>query len=270
VRRLRILVLGALLGAGLLHCELAKSGLSSDPPEATSSADAGGGEESSPIQTPDAALDQIPADTGVDASGTLTAGQATDGGPGLGALAPADAGTVFDPVDAAPPLVGRWNIDGPTYEGIDYPGTWIAAPVPGICGPSSYTTASALHGTNDAPLFAGEAFGNPATCSVGSDLPAGKYRVSLLFAENYFGDGCPGGGGIGSRVFDIVIEGTTVLSNFDVFAASGGCLASTTSKAGVPVEETFDVVVADGTIDISLPAAVNNGKISALQVFGPL
>jgi hypothetical protein len=265
------LVLGVLTGAGLLHCELAKSGLSSDPPGVASSVDAGGGGESTAPEAPDATTDQGVADSGgSDAMGAPGEGQATEGGGGLGALAPADAGTVVDPIDAALALVGSWNIDGPTFVGIDHPGTWVASPVPGICGPSSYSTTTALHGTNDAPLFAGEAFGNPATCRVGSELAAGTYRVNLLFAETYFGDGCPGGGGIGSRVFDIVIEGTTVLSNFDIFAASGGCLASTTSDAGVPVEETFDVVVTDGTIDISLPATVNNGKISALQVFGPL
>jgi hypothetical protein len=61
-----------------------------------------------------------------------------------------------------------------------------------------------------------------------------------------------------------------VLRNFDVFAASGGCLASTTSDAGAPVAKTFDIPVSDGTLDISLPASVDSGKLSALEVLGPL
>ena len=32
----------------------------------------------------------------------------------------------------------------------------------------------------------------------------------------------------------------------------------------------FDVMVSDGTLDISLPATHNRAKISALEVFGPL
>ena len=71
-------------------------------------------------------------------------------------------------------------------------------------------------------------------------------------------------------MFDIVLEGTTVLRNFDIFAESGGCLASTTSNSGVPVVKTFDVTVSDGTLNISLPATNNRAKISALEVFGPL
>ena len=142
--------------------------------------------------------------------------------------------------------------------------------MPGICGPNHYEATSSLHGTNDAPLFEGEAYGNPATCTVGSELAPGTYRVTLLFAEIYWGDGCPGGGGVGSRVFDVVLEGATVLSDFDILAASGGCLASTTSEAGAPIAKTFDVAVTDGAIDIQLPASVDNGKLSALEVRGPL
>ncbi len=143
--------------------------------------------------------------------------------------------------------------------------------MPTACGPNHYENGP-IHGTNDPGLFAGEAWGNPLTCSIGGGaLAKGTYRVRLYFAEIYFGPGCPAGGaGTGARVFSIALEGATVLSNLDVFAASGGCLASTTSTAGRPVVQTFDVLVSDGTLDLVGTATKNNAKISAIEVFGPL
>lgn len=173
--------------------------------------------------------------------------------------------------EVAPPLVVRLNINGPTHVGVDYAGTWTAAPVPdGGCGPSAYTAESPLSNTNDAPLFVGEAYGSPLVCTVGEGLAPGTYRVVLYFAEVYWGPGCPGGGGVGSRVFDVLLEGKTVLSSFDVFAVSGGCMASTTSDAGTPIVRSFDIAIEDGRLDIEMPATADNGKLSALELFGPL
>ena len=182
-----------------------------------------------------------------------------------------DAGDAAEAGDAsAPPLLFRLAVNGPAHQGVDYPGAWAASPVPGVCGPQAYANPAPLHGTRDAPLFQGEAFGNPAVCALGGSLAVGFYRVRLYFAEVYFGAGCPGGGGVGSRVFDIVLEGSTVLTNFDVLAASGGCLASPSTDAGAPVVRSFDVFVADGTINLALPSTRDNGKVSAIEVFGPL
>jgi Malectin domain len=237
------------LAFGLTGCALDLHGLSEVPGDASS--DAAHVSSGTTNAASDAARPHD-ADLGEDAPIAVVDG---DGGP--------------DPA-GDPPLLARLAIDGPTYVGVDYAGTWTASPVPGTCGPYAYQAAASLHGTPDAPLFVGEAYGNPMTCSVGAGLAPGTYRVRLYFAETYWGPGCPGGGGIGSRVFDIVLEGTTVLRNFDVFAASGGCLASTTSDAGVPIARTFDIPVSDGTLDISLPASADNAKLSALEVFGPL
>lgn len=48
------------------------------------------------------------------------------------------------------------------------------------------------------------------------NLSAGKsYTVRLHFAEYYYNAG-------GSRIFNVLINGNQVLSNFDIFAAAGG------------------------------------------------
>ncbi len=162
------------------------------------------------------------------------------------------------PRDASPPVEIRTNVGGPAHEGIDYPGSWVV----GSCSPNSYTTAGAIMNTADDALFYTHAWGNPLLCTVGSELPVGNYRLRLYFAEVYFGDGCAAGGiGVGSRVFDIELEGITVKSNVDVFALAGCAL-----KDGRPLVETFDLMIADGSLDIRMPATANNGMVSAIEL----
>jgi hypothetical protein len=158
------------------------------------------------------------------------------------------------------------NVNGPALVGRDYPGAWTADRGPGgVCGPSHFENPSSIHGTVDGALFHGEMFGNPLRCVVGG-LPPATYDVGLYFAEIFFGPGCPGGGvGIGSRVFDIYIENTRVLSGFDIFK-EGGCAASTSNSTGHPVVKHFTMPITDGTLDLSMPASVNNGNITAIEL----
>jgi hypothetical protein len=187
------------------------------------------------------------------------AGPAQDGG--------ADSGT-----DAGSPdrLVRRINVQGPVHEGIDYQGLWAADPGGslGVCGPNAFhlPPTTEIHGTEDDPLFRGEVWGDPVSCVVGGgDLPVGRYEVRLYFAEIYFGEGCAGSGGTGTRVFDVVLEGATVETDIDLYEQAG-CAASVTESTGHPVVKTYRVRIVDGTLDIRLPASANNGKISAIEV----
>ena len=75
--------------------------------------------------------------------------------------------------------------------------------------------------------------------------------MKLKFAEIYFG-------GAGQRVFNIVINGTTVQPNFDVVAAAGGPF--------IAIDKTYPVNVTAGQITISLVSVVENPKISAIEI----
>lgn len=77
-----------------------------------------------------------------------------------------------------------------------------------------------IAGTEDSELYHGERFGN-LTYSIPVAQP-GSYRLTLYFAEGWFGPRRPGGGGLGSRVFDILCNGVTVKRNFDIFKEAGG------------------------------------------------
>ncbi len=53
------------------------------------------------------------------------------------------------------------------------------------------------------------------TYTIPNLTPNSAYKVRLHFAELAFGSP-------GQRIFNVAINGTTVLSNFDIFVAAGG------------------------------------------------
>jgi hypothetical protein len=199
---------------------------------------------------PDAAVDVQPIDAAIDRA------------PDLRPVDPPRDG----PVDTRPPVAMRININGPRHVGVDFPGVWTADPGEGgVCRPTNFEVDNAINGTRDDSLFQGEVYGSPVICSVGRSLPRGLYQVNLYFAEIYWGPGCPGGGpGPGARIFDIALEGTTVLSNLDLFR-EGRCVASPNGM-GMPVIKRFMVNINDGTLDIRLNARVDNANITAIEL----
>jgi hypothetical protein len=62
----------------------------------------------------------------------------------------------------------------------------------------------------------------------------------------------------GQRKFDVALEGTTVLDDFDVFAAAGG--------KNVALDRSFTTTVADGTLDLAFTTVVNGATVSAIEV----
>ncbi|MBP8250748.1 MAG: PQQ-dependent sugar dehydrogenase [Herpetosiphon sp.] len=93
----------------------------------------------------------------------------------------------------------------------------------------------------------------------------GKYYVRLHFAEIYWGLS-PQGGGVGSRKFNVTLEGNTVLTNFDIFAEAGGSFRAIT--------KTFSLDVNDGQLNINFlanqPGNVDQAKVSGIEVWGPV
>lgn len=165
----------------------------------------------------------------------------------------------------------RVNVFGGSHVGIDFPGTWAAES--GECNGNGYTVAGEVTGTQDDPLFNDYRFsdlGVPMQCDVGAAIPGGDYEVTLLFGEVFNGQGCEGGGGVGSRSFDILIEGQERESAFDPYA-EGGCCSSAATSPGQPVVRTFTQSVSDGTVSLEFaPAAGTYAMISAIQIRGPL
>ncbi|HVZ80896.1 MAG TPA: malectin domain-containing carbohydrate-binding protein, partial [bacterium] len=72
-------------------------------------------------------------------------------------------------------------------------------------------------GTNDPTLYATQRYG---TFSYSFNVPAGTYQLTLKLAETYSGNSSAG-----ARVFSVAVNGTTVVSNLDLFAEVGSNVA---------------------------------------------
>ncbi len=129
----------------------------------------------------------------------------------------------------------------------------------GFSGGSAYSTASAIDTsavTNPAPqaVYQTERFG-VFTYTLGSLSPGSAYTVRLHFAEIYFT-------GPNLRQFNVAVNGTSVLTNFDIFAAAGG-----KNKA---IVQTFSATAdASGKITIVFTTGAHDSpKVSGLEISG--
>jgi hypothetical protein len=127
-------------------------------------------------------------------------------------------------------------------------------------GTYSYTTGTAVSTagvTNPAPAAVYQSqrtavTGFPITYTLPGLTAGSAYTVRLHFAELYFK-------AAGQRVFNVAINGASVLANFDVYKASGGAFRA--------VVESFSASAnAAGQIVITLTAVTNNPIINGLEV----
>ncbi len=110
---------------------------------------------------------------------------------------------------------------------------------------------------DDPELLRGERFGN---LSYVIPVPPGRYGVTLYFAEAWFGPGNFAGGGVGSRVFDIVCNGVALRRGFDIFKeARGSYRAVVFPIHGLEPDS-------QGKLSISLLPVRNYASLNALEV----
>ena len=109
----------------------------------------------------------------------------------------------------------------------------------------------------DPELLDGERYGN-VTYQI--PVPAGRYGVIMYFAEAWFGPGQGVGGGVGSRVFDILCNGVALRRGFDIFKEAHG-----SDKALVLPIHGLEPD-AQGKLTISLQPVRNYASINALEV----
>ncbi len=116
-----------------------------------------------------------------------------------------------------------------------------------------------IYGTTYDELYMTERASDNDLAMFSYNIPVlqGDYTVCLHFAEIYWN--CPGGqpGGDSSRIFNVDIEGSRVLGNYDIIA-DVGCRTAVVKK--------YDVTVTDDTLNIIFKPTVNRPKISAIEV----
>jgi malectin (di-glucose binding ER protein) len=96
-------------------------------------------------------------------------------------------------------------------------------------------------------LYQSERYGIPSF-AYRFTVPNGTHRVTLKFAEIFFTQA-------GQRVFNVAINGQSVLTNFDIVAQAGAAFTA--------VDRQVNVNVTDGQIRIDFSGVVSNAKVSA-------
>jgi hypothetical protein len=122
---------------------------------------------------------------------------------------------------------------------------------------------TAVQNTADDALYTTERSSVSDTTGFSYALPVtnGTYTVRLHFAEIWFVGGSgrePSGSG--QRVFDVQIEGATVLDNFDITASVGHAAATVRTFEGI--------TVSDGALNLNFPpATADRPTIEAIEVW---
>jgi len=105
--------------------------------------------------------------------------------------------------------------------------------------------------TNDPRIFQTEHY---SMTGFVAEVPNGKYTVRLHFAETY-----PEIATDGPRVFDVTIQGKSVLPGLDVSKAAGAVQKAL-------VKEFKGIEVADGTLKIEFAAKQQNSEINGIEI----
>jgi hypothetical protein len=190
----------------------------------------------------------VPADHEYEVPGTVT----TALSPGTYTV-PAGQVWTLTPEDTYRVNAGGSTVTGPGGE------TWVSGGTYASGGTASGSSLSVDDVTDptDAPTetFLTERYGDQ---SWSFPVTAGTtYDVRLYFAETYWGvDG--GDGDPGERVFDVAVEGTTVLDDYDIIAETGDDSRATA--------ENVTVTPSDDSLDIEFDTETDNAKISAIEI----
>ena len=153
------------------------------------------------------------------------------------------------------PGTPSWDVDTATN-----PSPWVNVAAANLKTSSTSSAIQMSHSSipNGTPMeiFQSERWDHRSNDNMQWTFPVtpGTYEVRLYFAETYSGTQS-----VGARVFDVAIEGTLLLDNYDVFANVG-------SNAGIV--ESFQVT-SDANLNIDFFRVTQNPMIKAIEILDP-
>jgi hypothetical protein len=118
----------------------------------------------------------------------------------------------------------------------------------GFTTSNSASSSAIIAGTSDPTLYQSYRYGR--SFSYNFILLNGNYQVTLKFAETYWTQP-------GQRIFNVTIDGKTVLTNFDVLSQV---------PPNTALDKTFLITVTNNTIKIDFSASIDTAMISAIQI----
>ncbi len=125
------------------------------------------------------------------------------------------------------------------------------------CGGTFVSRRKVVFNGADKVLFQGERYGNFV---YHLPLPSGKYRLTLHFAETYFGLPGSSGPAVGSRLFNVFVNGEALLRNFEIAEAAGG--------ANRTISKSFDNLEpnAQGVLAVEFVPVRKYAEVNAIEV----
>jgi hypothetical protein len=142
----------------------------------------------------------------------------------------------------------RINIGGNAYQGYVPDQEWSETAEYGrLDGQTNYFSGVQISGTSEQEVYRSETWG---LCEYKVRVPNGRYLIALMMAENYFTSA-------DRRKMSIVVEGTQVETNLDLFARIGYRTA---------YQRATLVDVTDGTMDIHLQALLDNALLNGITI----
>jgi hypothetical protein len=166
------------------------------------------------------------------------------------AATPTFTPTVTATLTSTPVVSSIWRVNtGGSLYPDSWGNTWSADS--NFNSGTAHCVTNTVVNTNDSGLYQCERFGDPFTYTF--NVPAGSYQVTLKFAELYHT-------AAGARVFNVLINGATVLNGYDIFADTG--------SEFMAVSKVFNnISPAGGLITIQFgPATADNAQVCAIQI----
>ncbi|MEO5995046.1 MAG: malectin domain-containing carbohydrate-binding protein, partial [Chitinophagaceae bacterium] len=137
----------------------------------------------------------------------------------------------------------------------------LYSPTPGNIA----STTADIDGTTDDAIYQSVRYGATGTLNYAFPVSNGQYSVILHFAEIYFTSSS-------SRVFDVTLENTKVLDNYDIFKKAGANTATTESASINVTDGTLNIyfssLAADGGTNSPMVCAIEIIKTSGLRIIG--
>jgi fibronectin type 3 domain-containing protein len=152
------------------------------------------------------------------------------------------SGSLVLAISAGGPAAAPFTADTDFSGGSVSPGTKAAINTSGVTNPPPQSVLQ--HGR----------YGN-STYTIPNLTPGASYSVRLDFVEYVYN-------AADARLFSVAIDGTQVLSKFDIWTAAGG--------ENIAVAETFPATASSsGAITIAFTSVVNNAMINGIEIYMP-
>ncbi len=119
-----------------------------------------------------------------------------------------------------------------------------------------YPKTGIVAGTRDPELYGWERYGH---FSYAIPAAPGTYALTLHFAETYFGAENPGGGGTGSRIFEVTCNGISLVKDFDLLREAPVRTAIVRTFHGLHPN-------AQGKLMVSFNPSANYATVSAIEL----